>query len=130
MAKDAKNLLWKFLGEQWVSLVFGFPFMFLGSLIEFLAPNYIGKILNEFKEKNFDGEDGVYELMKIWIIVIIISGVCSLIRDIIFGMASEKIGASIRRKLFEAIIRKDVNFYDNIRTGDLLSRLGSDTQIV
>mmetsp|Transcript_23732 Transcript_23732/g.29496 ORF Transcript_23732/g.29496 Transcript_23732/m.29496 type:complete len:331 (+) Transcript_23732:760-1752(+) len=45
-------------------------------------------------------------------------------------MTSEKIGQSIRHKLFEAIIRKDVNFYDNIRTGDLLSRLGSDTQIV
>jgi len=42
VAKDAKNLLWSFLGEQWVSLVLGIPFMFLGSLIEFLAPNYIG----------------------------------------------------------------------------------------
>ena len=41
-AKEAKSLLWKFLGEQWVSLLLGFPFMFLGSLIEFLAPNYIG----------------------------------------------------------------------------------------
>ena len=79
---------------------------------------------------NFDGEGGVYEIMFVWIVVILISGVCSLIRDVIFGMASEKIGASVRRRLFESIIRKDVNFYDNIRTGDLLSRLGSDTQIV
>ena len=79
---------------------------------------------------NFDGEGGVYEIMFVWIVVILISGVCSLIRDVIFGMASEKIGASVRHRLFESIIRKDVNFYDNIRTGDLLSRLGSDTQIV
>jgi len=42
VAVDAKNLLWKILGEQWVSLAFGFPFMFAGSLIEFMAPNYIG----------------------------------------------------------------------------------------
>ena len=104
--------------------------MFAGSLIEFLAPNYIGRILNQFKEENFDGDGGVYELLIQWIIVILISGVCSLLRDLIFGLASERIGQSVRLKLFTAIIKKDVNFYDNIRTGDLLSRLGSDTQIV
>ena len=66
--------------------------MFAGSLIEFLAPNYIGRILNQFKEENFDGDGGVYELLIQWIIVILISGVCSLLRDLIFGLASERIG--------------------------------------
>ena len=129
-AKKAKNLLWKILGEQWCSLIFGAPFMFAGSLIEFMAPNYIGRILNEFKNENFDGDGGVYDLLIQWIFVILISGVCSLIRDLIYGLASERIGQSVRLRLFTAIIKKDVNFYDNIRTGDLLSRLGSDTQIV
>ena len=27
-------------------------------------------------------------------------------------------------------MNKDVNFFDNFRTGDILSRLGSDTQVV
>merc|ERR1712223_1692829 len=95
-----------------------------------MAPNYIGRILNEFKNENFDGDGGVYDLLIQWIFVILISGVCSLIRDLIYGLASERIGQSVRLRLFTAIIKKDVNFYDNIRTGDLLSRLGSDTQIV
>ena len=41
-AKDAKRLLWGFVGEQWGWLALGAPFMFLGSTIDFLAPNYIG----------------------------------------------------------------------------------------
>ena len=130
IAKDAKALLWSILGEQWCLLLIGMPFMLAGSLIDFLAPNFIGKIFNEFRADNFEGEDGVYDILKIWVIVLAISSTCALIREFIFGVASQRIGYQIRLRLFDAVIHKDVNFYDNIRTGDVLSRLGSDTQIV
>ncbi len=130
IAKDAKGLLWTILGEQWCILLFGLPFMFAGSLIEFLAPNLIGKILDEFREDNFEGEDGVYDILTIWVIILAIGSLCALIRDYVFGVASQRIGYQIRLRLFKSIIHKDVTFYDSIRTGDLLSRLGSDTQIV
>ena len=66
-----------------------------------------------------------------------IGAVSALIRDSLFGITSERIGLSLRARLFEAIIRKDVSFYDDNRTGDickptftnsdLVSRLQSDT---
>jgi len=31
--------------------------MFLGSLIEFLVPGFIGRIIEAFRENNFDGEN-------------------------------------------------------------------------
>lgn len=40
--KEAKALLWGFVGEQWPLLLLGVPFMFAGSLIEFLVPSYVG----------------------------------------------------------------------------------------
>ena len=40
--KDAKKLLWSFVGQQKWMLILGFPFMFLGSTIEFIAPHFIG----------------------------------------------------------------------------------------
>ena len=128
--KDAKNLLWGLLFRHWPWLLLGFPFMFLGSVIEFLAPNYIGKMLDQFRLENFEGEDGVYDILKLWIAWTVFSGLCSAARDLIFGITSQKIGLAMRGRLFKAIIEKDVNFYDNIRTGELLSRLGSDTQVV
>jgi len=54
----------------------------------------------------------------------------SFIREIIFGIVSQKLGMSIRSQLFSTIVKKDVSFYDDIRTGDMLSRLNSDTQVV
>lgn len=37
---------------------------------------------------------------------------------------------SLRQKLYDTVIRKDISFFDDNRTGDILSRLGSDTQVV
>jgi len=62
--------------------------------------------------------------------VTIMSAFCTFIREVIFGTTSENVGLSIRQRLFEAITAKDVNFFDNIRTGSLLSRIGSDTNVV
>jgi len=49
---------------------------------------------------------------------------------LIFGVTSERIGRSVRTTLFKTLISKDVTFFDNNRTGNLLSRIGSDTQVV
>ena len=62
--------------------------MFGGSIIEFLAPNYIGKILNEFRNENWDGEEGVYWLLKQWIFWLFVSAFSSFIREAIFGVTS------------------------------------------
>ena len=104
--------------------------MFLGSTIEFLVPNFIGKIINEFKEENFEGEGGVKELIYIWLVMTLFSSLCTAVRELLFGITSQRIGFSLRQSLYEAMIAKDINFYDNSRIGNLLSRLGSDTQVV
>ena len=59
-----------------------------------------------------------------------ISAVSTLIRELVFEVTSQRIGKSIRMKLFEALIRNDVPFYDNFRTREMLSRLSSDTQVI
>ena len=55
---------------------------------------------------------------------------CAFLREIIYGIVSQRLGLSIRSQLFSNIVKKDVSFYDNFRTGDMLSRLNSDTQVV
>ena len=48
----------------------------------------------------------------------------------IFGFTGERLGNSLRKRLFHSLINKDVEFYDNNRTGELISRISSDTQVV
>ena len=45
----------------------------------------------------------------------------------IFGLIGERIGNNLRKSLFNSMINKDVEFYDENRTGELLSRISSDT---
>lgn len=96
IARNAKRLLWSFVGEQWGWLLIGFPFMFLGSLVELLVPSFVGRIINQFKENNFDGDGGVKELLFQWILFTILSALCAFCREAIFGTTSQRIGLSIR----------------------------------
>jgi len=110
------KLLLGFFAEQWYILLFGFPFMFLGSITDFFFPNFIGKAINAMKTGT---QEEVINNILTWVVFMCIGAVSSLIRDTLFGITSERIGLSIRGKLFEAIIRKDVSFYDDNRTGDI-----------
>ena len=43
---------------------------------------------------------------------------------------SERIAKNLRLQFYESMIRKDVSFYDEHKTGDLVSRLNSDIQVI
>lgn len=108
-------------------MILGMPFMFLGSMTDFLFPNFIGKTITALTEQEYDKVDGyIYRFLA----VIVATAVSSFIRDYIFAYASESLGLSLRQKLYDTVIRKDISFFDDNRTGDILSRLGSDTQVV
>ena len=101
--------------------------MFLGSLTDFIFPDFIGKIITAMTEKEWDEVD---DYIWKWLVIILATAFASFLRDFIFAIASERLGLSLRQKLYDTIIRKDISFFDNNRTGDILSRLGSDTQVV
>lgn len=60
-------------------------------------------------------------------VIIAATAISSFARDYIFAYASERLGLSLRQRLYDNVIRKDISFFDDNRTGDILSRLGSDT---
>jgi len=70
--------------------------MFAGSLIEFLVPSYVGMIINKFRERNFTEKGGVNDLIVEWIIILCVSSICSFLRELIFGIASQRLGESVR----------------------------------
>jgi len=51
-------------------------------------------------------------------------------RAAIFNILSERIARNLRRDFYESIINKDVAFFDDRRTGDLISRLNADVQTI
>ncbi len=52
------------------------------------------------------------------------------LRHYLFSVVGDRIVADLRKQLFGAIIGREMAFFDASRTGELTSRLASDTQLV
>ena len=61
---------------------------------------------------------------------IIISAIAGSFRGYSFNTMSVRIGRSLRKDLFTSISKKDISFFDENKTGDLVSRLSSDCETV
>ncbi|GMI45927.1 hypothetical protein TrCOL_g639 [Triparma columacea] len=62
--------------------------------------------------------------------LICIAGGGVIARQILLTKAGEKIVAALRTRLFENILRQEAEFFDKTRTGDLVTRLTADVQLV
>ncbi len=52
------------------------------------------------------------------------------LRHYLFSVVGDRIVADLRKELYRAIIDREMGFFDANRTGELTSRLASDTQLV
>jgi ABC-type multidrug transport system fused ATPase/permease subunit len=114
--KAQTKLLMHFIGQQWWLLLLAFPFMFLGGLTDFIFPDFIGRVINATKEGNYEMVD---EILLYWVACMFASAICGAIRDVLMGVTSQRLGTQVRQRLFQAIIKKDIAFFDENRIGDI-----------
>ena len=55
---------------------------------------------------------------------------CGFLRSSIIGVAGERVVARLRKQLYQKILIQEMAFFDAKKSGDLVSRLGSDTQLL
>ncbi|PKA65880.1 ABC transporter B family member 25 [Apostasia shenzhenica] len=58
------------------------------------------------------------------------ASICAALRAWLFSSASERVVARLRKNLFSHLVNQEIAFFDITRTGELLSRLSEDTQII
>ena len=59
-----------------------------------------------------------------------LGGIFTALRAWLFTVAGERVVARLRRQLYAALMRQDIAFFDEHRTGELTSRLSSDTSVL
>ncbi|GAU36046.1 hypothetical protein TSUD_208160 [Trifolium subterraneum] len=64
------------------------------------------------------------------LIIVVLGSICSALRAWLFYSASERVVARLRKDLFSHLVNQEIAFFDVTRTGELLSRLSEDTQII
>lgn len=62
--------------------------------------------------------------------VFAVQGVFSALRAYLFTLAGERVVARLRRDLYTAILRQEIAFFDEQRTGELTNRLAADTTVL
>jgi len=120
----ARKLICEFVKEQACLLLLAIPFVFMGSIGDLAVPTYVGWVVDAMKCK--DGEE-VNRLIIQWVTILISGALCSFINKMLTFWIAERIGFSVRSRLFKSQINKDVTFFDTRKKGDLISRISNDT---
>lgn len=132
---------------------FGFAFIFLilAAVAQVLIPRYTGNMLDAIAHYAADQNhthtyttyindqqhtNDIWSVtdfginMKKLVLVSIFGGIFAGIRGSIFTIVGARVNVRIRTLLMDSLLAQDIGFFDITKTGDITSRLSSDTTLV
>ncbi|WP_437736159.1 ABC transporter ATP-binding protein [Sorangium sp. So ce1335] len=110
-------------------LALGTVFLAIGSGITLLIPQGMRKIIDDALGPGRTVE--AIDDAALWLALLIVVQAASLaLRYALFSTAGERVVARLRTQLFEHLLRQEVAFFDDHRTGELTNRLASDTTVL
>jgi ABC-type multidrug transport system fused ATPase/permease subunit len=119
------NQLTPYLFEHKPALVVAIVLSLIGAVVSLAQPLVVGQVITAVQ----NGED-VGQLALILVLVIFGSGIASGFMYYVLAKAGEGVVLSARNKLAVRLLKLPILEYDLRRTGDLVSRVGSDTTLL
>ncbi|KAK6190801.1 hypothetical protein SNE40_002588 [Patella caerulea] len=117
--------LFSFSKPDWMYISGAFTFLVISSTGKIFLPYYTGEVINGIAiEKSQSKFTSALINMSL---ISIASAVASGLRGGLFSTAMARLSNRIRNLLFSSILKQEIGFFDTIRTGDVVSRLTSDT---
>uniref|UniRef100_A0A1J3DCP9 ABC transporter B family member 27 n=1 Tax=Noccaea caerulescens TaxID=107243 RepID=A0A1J3DCP9_NOCCA len=117
-------------------LVIGTIALLIASTTNLLVPKFGGMIIDivsrdvNTPEQQAESIRAVRNAVVVILLIVVIGSVCTALRSWLFNSASERVVARLRNDLFKHLMNQEIAFYDVTKTGELLSRLSEDTQII
>ncbi|KAJ4841675.1 ABC transporter B member 27 [Turnera subulata] len=117
-------------------LVVGTIALLIASTSNLLIPKYGGMIIDivsrniQTPEQQSEALDAIKNTILAIVSIVVIGSLCTALRAWLFSSASERVVARLRKDLFSHLLNQEIAFFDVTRTGELLSRLSEDTQII
>ncbi len=131
MLKEQKFGLKRLVGlarPHWRALSIATIALVLGSSISLAYPQAARLLVDEvFVEgSEWDLSTIGFALLGLFLV----QSVFVSVRYYLFTVIGDRVVADLRQRLFRAIVARDMGFFDATKTGELTSRLTSDTQIL
>jgi ATP-binding cassette subfamily B protein len=114
-----------YLFEHKAALVVAVILSLIGAVVSLAQPLVVGQVITAVQ----NGED-VGQLALILVLVILGAGIASGFMYYVLAKAGEGVVLSARNKLAVRLLKLPILEYDLRRTGDLVSRVGSDTTLL
>ncbi|GAB4828664.1 ABC transporter B member 27 [Ancistrocladus abbreviatus] len=117
-------------------LAIGTIALLAASTSSLLVPKYGGLIIDivsrdiRTPEQQSEALEAVKNTILEIFLIVIAGSLCTAVRAWLFSAASERVVARLRKDLFSHLIQQEIAFFDVTRTGELLSRLSEDTQVI
>ncbi|XP_072348007.1 uncharacterized protein [Scyliorhinus torazame] len=112
--------------DEMLICVGGMLALVVSCLSQIVAPFFFGKVIDMATESMEDLDRMILILFGIYVG----GAACSFIRAYLFVLAGHRLVARLRKRLFGSILKQEIAFFDENRTGELTNRLSSDTQII
>jgi ABC-type multidrug transport system fused ATPase/permease subunit len=114
-------------------LIIALFFMVVGEGLGLVTPLIIANAYDALVNPYISSSQRMSDINRTMIQVLIVhitSMVSQYIRASIMGAAGVRIVARTRNRLYECIMKQEIAFFDVTKTGELVSRLGSDTGLL
>lgn len=128
LSKNELKRLFSFVHLEKKRIIIGTFFLAIAGGLSLLLPQFVRTI---FDDSLADAGPSRIDMLAGWMALAFIGqALASSFRYYYFTVAGENIVLHIRHQLFQALIRQDISFFDQSRTGELMSRLSSDAQVL
>ena len=109
-------------------LFLGTVALLLGTGTGLAAPSLVGILIDDVTQGG--GRAAINRAALILLAVFGVSGAATAFRSYWFTVAGERVVARLRNRLYSAVIHREIGFFDQRRTGELMNRLSSDTTVL
>ncbi|XP_069135284.1 ABC-type oligopeptide transporter ABCB9-like [Argopecten irradians] len=105
-----------------------FMFLVIAAVSDIFIPYYTGQVVDGIV---IDKSKAKFTRAIIYVVIISTgSAISTGLRGGLFSVAMARLNVRIRDLLFSSIIDQEIGFFDSVKTGDITSRLTSDTTVM
>lgn len=108
------------------SLILGTFALLVGAAANLSYPVFVRQLLDGIDA----GQTAVNHSALTLLLLFLVTGIFTGLRAWLFTVAGERVVSRLRAQLYSTLIRQEVAFFDEQRTGELTSRLASDTTVL
>jgi ABC-type multidrug transport system fused ATPase/permease subunit len=118
---------------EWPMIFLAFVFMIAAEVGNLINPLLLANAYDYLVASDLAPQERMAQINHVMILVLIIhvaGMIVTYVRSAILGMAGERVVARLRNHLYANILKQEISFFDQHKSGELVSRLGSDTTLL